>query len=172
VITGTNVTLRAPCAEDADVLYLISSELTTWDQRTPEAPRPLTREAFDARFQKQLSEGGVEFVIEVDGRPVGRIGLFGEDPLARHAEVGVGLVAEARGRGYGTEAMRMMCEFAFFRRNLRRLVLEVLASNAAAIASYRKVGFVEEGVRREHAWVSGHYEDMIEMGLLRSEFAG
>ncbi|HKC28399.1 MAG TPA: GNAT family protein [Jatrophihabitans sp.] len=46
----------------------------------------------------------------------------------------------------------------------------VLASNAAGIASYRKVGFVEEGRHREHCWVRGHYEDEIAMGLLRSEW--
>jgi hypothetical protein len=48
--------------------------------------------------------------------------------------------------------------------------LAVLASNAAAVASYRKVGFVEEARRREHCWVRGRYEDEVGMGPLRQEW--
>ena len=90
--------------------------------------------------------------------------------MARHAEVGIGLVAEARGLGHGAAALRLLVEFGFTRRNLRRLHLEVTASNTGAIGSYRKVGFVEEGRQREHNWVRGQYEDEVTMGLLRSEW--
>ena len=110
------------------------------------------------------------FVIEVDGRMIGHIGLFGFDPLARSAEVGLALAADSRGRGYGTDAMRVIVGFGFERRHLHRIHLTVLASNAIAIASYRKVGFVEEGRLRESAWLRGHYEDELRMGLLRSEW--
>ncbi len=63
----------------------------------------------------------------------------------------------------------MLVEFAFTRLNLRRVHLTTLADNAGALASYRKVGFVEEGRRRESAWVRGRYVDEVVMGLLRSE---
>ena len=63
----------------------------------------------------------------------------------------------ARGKGYGTDALRVLVRFAFERRNLRRVHLVTLASNAGGLACYRKVGFVEEGRRREHAWVRGGY---------------
>ena len=57
------------------------------------------------------------------------------------------------------------------RRNLRRVHLGVIASNTAAIASYVKVGFVEEGRQREHGWIRGRYEDEVVMGLLRADWA-
>jgi RimJ/RimL family protein N-acetyltransferase len=47
----------------------------------------------------------------------------------------------------------------------------VIESNRAGIAAYRRLGFVEEGRRREHCWVRGRYEDEILMGLLRSDWA-
>lgn len=59
----------------------------------------------------------------------------------------------------------------FSARNLPRLHLETLAGNAAALASYRKVGFLE-GVLREQAFVAGQYVDTVVMGLLCSEWQG
>ena len=57
------------------------------------------------------------------------------------------------------------------RRNLRRVHLEAIASNTGAIRVYEKAGFVHEGRQREHAWVRGAYEDVVRMGILRSEWA-
>lgn len=66
----------------------------------------------------------------------------------------------------------MLVAFAFRTRNLRRVHLQTLASNEAALHTYRAVGFVEEGRQREHAWVEGAYDDVVRMGLLRSEWTG
>lgn len=170
MLTAGSLELRAQTDDDEAVMYRLAADLDTWEERSPASPAPLSLAAFRKARAERVDDGSVAFVIAVDGAAVGRCTLFHEDPLARHAEVGIGLLADARGYGYGTAALRLLVEFGFTRRNLRRLHLVVLASNAAAIASYRKVGFVEEGRHREHAWVAGHYEDEVTMGLLRSEW--
>jgi hypothetical protein len=81
--------------------------------------------------------------------------MFSSDALARHAEIGLSLLPEHQGRGYGKDVLRVLLGFGFRTRNLRRIHLQTLASNAAALAAYRAVGFVEEGRLREHAWVEG-----------------
>lgn len=63
-----------------------------------------------------------------------------------------------------------MVEFGFVRCNLRRVHLEAIASNLGGLRAYEKCGFVVEGRRREHAWVRGRYEDMVLMGLLRTDW--
>jgi len=172
VSTPPAVTLRARTEADLDVLFALAADLPTWEERGPLPPAPLTRAAFDERLAQQEREGAgsTRFVIEADGVAVGSIGLFGVDPLARHAELGIALAPDARGRGIGTAAIEQIVEFAFVRQNLRRLHLEVIASNRGAIRAYEKVGFVLEGRQREHAWVRGAYEDIVRMGLLRSEW--
>lgn len=166
------VVLRARTDADLDVLYDIAADLDTWEERSPWAPAPLTREAFDARQARAADsdapEGNAAFVIDADGAAVGVASLFGFDSFARHAEVGISLVAAARGRGIGTAAITQLVEFGFVRRNLRRLHLQAIASNAAAIRAYEKAGFVVEGRQREHAWVRGAYEDIVLMGILRT----
>jgi RimJ/RimL family protein N-acetyltransferase len=168
-----SVLLRARTHADLDVLYRLAADLSTWEEQRPESPAPLTRAAWDARIARQVDEdpGNVRFVIEVDGSAVGAVSLFEENALVHHAEVGIALVSEARGRGIGTAAIAQLVEFAFVRRNLRRLHLEAISSNIGAIRVYEKAGFVVEGRQREHAWVRGAYEDMVLMGLLRSEWA-
>jgi RimJ/RimL family protein N-acetyltransferase len=163
------VSLRTRTDDDLDVLYRLSADLDSWEERNPGEPTPLTRAEFDARLARQDDAPGlsVAFVVDVDGAAVGSASLFGFDSYARHAEAGISLVPEARGRGVGTEAIRQLVEFGFVRLNLRRIHLQAIASNTAALRSYEKAGFVVEGRLREHAWVRGTYEDIILMGTLR-----
>ncbi len=170
------VLLRARTDDDLDVLFSLAADLDTWEERNDRAPAPLTRAGFDARIaraaENDVPEDSVTFVVDVDGTAVGTATLFDVDSYARHAEAGINLVPDARGRGIGTAAMVQLVEFGFTRRNLRRIHLQAIASNAGAIRSYEKAGFVVEGRQREHAWVRGEYVDIVLMGVLRSERTG
>lgn len=75
-----------------------------------------------------------------------------------------------RGRGYGTEAVRLLLDFAFKDLNLHRVYLHVFAVNEAALRVYEKVGFVREGVLRKAAHIDGDYVDIVVMGILRDEY--
>ncbi len=168
------VSLRPRTDADLDLLFEIAADLDTWEERKPEAPRPLTRDHFDARLVPKPDDdddprAAVALVVDVDGTAVGSATLFDIDLLARHAEAGIALERNARGGGIGTAAMTQLVEFGFVRHNLRRIHLQAIASNVAAIRAYEKAGFVIEGRQRQHAWVRGAYEDIVRMGILRSE---
>jgi RimJ/RimL family protein N-acetyltransferase len=169
----TTVSLRTRTDHDLDLLFSIATDLETWEERNSKAPAPLTRDIFDARLARAAAseppEETVLFVVDVDGVAVGRASLFGFDSFARHAEAGISLVPDARGRGIGTAAIAQLVEFGFVRRNLRRIHLQAISSNTGAIRAYEKAGFVVEGRLRQHAWVRGEYEDIVIMGILRSE---
>ena len=68
------------------------------------------------------------------------------------------------------DAMRIILRFAFTELNLRRVSLDVFEYNPRAIASYRKVGFVEEGRLRRFLHRDGRRWDLIFMGMLREEW--
>ena len=161
------VLLRERREDDLDMLYRLFAELGTFEERNSRPPEPLTRAAFDKRPNLEGDGESVKLVVEADGEAVGDIALFHVDRFARHAEAGISLLPEARGKGIGTAALQQLVEFAFVRQNLRRVHLQTLASNAGAIRAYEKAGFVVEGRLREHAWVRGRYEDIVLMGVLR-----
>ena len=74
------------------------------------------------------------------------------------------------GKGYGTEAMNLMLEFAFTEINLRRVTLTVFEYNPRAIRSYEKTGFHHEGRLRQFLTREGRHWDMLYMGILREEW--
>ncbi|WP_338131255.1 GNAT family N-acetyltransferase [Cohnella rhizosphaerae] len=113
------------------------------------------------------------FVIaEVDTELyIGQIGLDAIDWKNRCGRIGIVIgKLERCGQGLGTEAMRLLCEYAFKELNLNRLELEVYDFNERAYRSYLKCGFVEEGRLRQKLYRNGRYADVIQMGLLRSEW--
>jgi RimJ/RimL family protein N-acetyltransferase len=75
------------------------------------------------------------------------------------------------GRGYGTEATRLMIEHAFGGLGLHRIGLTVFSFNERAIRSYRSCGFVVEGRAREAIWREGQWWDEIAMSILDSDWA-
>jgi RimJ/RimL family protein N-acetyltransferase len=104
------------------------------------------------------------FVAVADGEVIGSLHL----ERSRHGfgELGMAVAREWRGRGVGSGLLAAAIESAR-ESGLHKLSLSVFSHNAAAIALYGKVGFVEEGRRVKHyRRSSGELWDTIEMGLL------
>ena len=74
------------------------------------------------------------------------------------------------GQGMGTEATKITLKFGFEELNLHRIELEVFSFNERGYRAYRRVGFVEEGRKREAVFIEGKHHDIIMMGILRDEF--
>ena len=137
-------------------------------------PRPMTFEQEDAWYERASSdERNPTFAIyeRTTWRTIGNCGLIDVDLIHRHAEVGIAIgEADARGQGYGTEAMRLLLDYAFTVLGLRNVMLRVYEYNDAGRRSYAKVGFKEIGRRRQSRWHNGRFWDVILMDILESEF--
>jgi len=102
---------------------------------------------------------------------VGHIIVFGIRAKDRLATIGIALGREYTGRGYGTDAMRIIVGYGFRELGLHRIQLSVAQYNPAGIRAYEKAGFVEEGRRRESVWHDGRWYDEIQMSILDHEWA-
>lgn len=103
--------------------------------------------------------------------------LLGETDLevthwaARDAFVGIGIYNRADwGKGYGTDAMKIMLRYAFTELNLRRVTLSVFGYNPRAVRSYEKAGFRHEGRLRGALLKDGKRWDMLYMGIIFDEW--
>lgn len=138
-------------------------------------PRPfVTEQEFVAdlsgRFAR-FDRAGYFMILSPDDTPIGRIDY--EDLDVRNASASIGIVIgdpNARGKGFGPDAIVTLLSHLFWDRNLHRIELTVLAWNERAIRAYRRIGFVDEGVHRDHRFVDGAYVDELQMSMLRSEF--
>ncbi|MBN2115263.1 MAG: GNAT family N-acetyltransferase [Anaerolineales bacterium] len=84
-------------------------------------------------------------------------------------QIGIG-AAEDRGKGYGTQALRMLLRFAFAELNLFRVSAYVPEYNLAAIALMQKFGFVQEVCRRKALERDGRRWDLYLFGLLNDDW--
>lgn len=111
-------------------------------------------------------------IYELPGfRPIGNVDLHGIDRVNRSAELGIMIgESDARGRGLGTEAVRLMCDIGFHILGLNSIHLVTFGWNFAGQKAYVKAGFREIGRRREARWFDGRYWDDVLYDLLRSEF--
>jgi RimJ/RimL family protein N-acetyltransferase len=104
-------------------------------------------------------------------KTIGFIELSGYDWIARNAWVGIAIGdADYRSKGYGTEAMNLILQFAFRGQNLHRVNLGVFSFNHRAIRCYEKCGFKYEGTEREYIYKDDQRWDAHNMGVLKSEW--
>jgi RimJ/RimL family protein N-acetyltransferase len=136
--------------------------------------RPTTAERELAWYERSAnSESDVSFTIYETGslRPIGNLGLHQVDHFNRTAMFGIVIgEKDCWGKGYGTEATRLLLEYAFTGLGLHNVMLFVFARNERAIRAYRRAGFREIGRRREAHRFAGEVEDIVLMDCLVTEF--
>jgi len=139
-------------------------------------PRLRSEKQLKDWFEKDLDKDdpkSVFFMIRTkDGeKPIGFVALF--DLYWNHGDamIGIGLgEREYWGKGYGTDAMRVLLRYAFMEMNLRRLTLLVFGYNPRAIRSYQKCGFTHEGTVPGVLHREGQRWDWHYMGILKEEW--
>lgn len=102
---------------------------------------------------------------------LGDINLSVTEWNRREAFVGLGIgPREFWGRGYGSEAMRLILEYAFLEVNLERVTLTVFEYNQRAVRSYEKCGFQHEGRVRGRLFREGKRWDLLMMSVRRADW--
>lgn len=169
-VVGDRVYLSPISMEDAEAYTAWLNDLET--------SRFLTTASMSISLQSEreilprLASGHTYAIVEKGSNElIGNCGLMDIVDSCRSAEVGIFIGSQAkRGHGYGSEALRLLCDYAFNVLNLHSLMLRVYDYNERAIACYRKSGFMEIGRRREARYYAGAYHDVILMDLVAPEF--
>jgi RimJ/RimL family protein N-acetyltransferase len=174
MLKGQKVLLRAMTRDDLERLCIFNNDVEVELAGGGDPPLPQTLARLQADFDANAGKGGRDgtgFAIEADGLFIGQCALFNFDPVAHRCELGITIGDKSYwGRGYGTDAVRVLIDYGFRHHNLHRVYLSVNSTNPRAIGAYRRCGFVEEGRLRAHMWNNGHYIDLVQMGILRDEW--
>ena len=132
-----------------------------------------TRESHENWIKNKVETGQVVQMIicdAADDRPLGSVYIRDIDNQHHKAEYGIFIgEADARGRGVGTAAAKLMLRYCFREAGLHRVYLRVFADNEQAIRSYEKAGFVREGLLQDDVCVEGQYRDIVWMAALTSD---
>jgi len=108
-----------------------------------------------------------------DGAPIGTVGWhvvqYGPSPGSDAWNVGIDIIPEARGQGYGTEAQRLLAAYLFETTGANRVEASTDVENIAEQRSLEKAGFVREGVQRGAQYRAGAHHDLVTYARVRSD---
>jgi ribosomal-protein-alanine N-acetyltransferase len=165
-VGGEPVTLRPLRGKDRRQWETLRAEniewLKPWEATSPEplatamAFRQLVR-----HFDREASEGRLQpFVIEIGGRLVGQMHLFGITwGSLRSASAGYWVAESVAGQGIVPFALAAACDHAFLVLGLHRVEVNIRPANAASLRVVEKLGFREEGLRRRYLHIDGEWRD-------------
>ena len=163
-LRGEHVYLRALEPEDLDFIYEVENRPEHWamsDFTVPYSRFSIRQYLQDTRCDL-FTDKQLRLVIALcgDHTPIGTVDLFNYQPLHAHAEVGILIMQEFRGRGHAHEALGLLCEYAFGFLGLHQLVAHVMADNEGSLRLFRSCGFVPCGRLREWWKVGGKFRDI------------
>ena len=118
-----------------------------------------------------LGEDSGVLMVDYRGEPLGVVS-WARRPTARTSfcwSVGIALLPEARGRGYGTAAQRELVRYLFLHSQVNRIEAGTEIGNLAEQRALEKAGFTREGVMRGAAFQGGRWHDGVVYSVLRSE---
>lgn len=172
--TGSKVKLREYRKEDVPQALAYMNDPEVKRLLTPGIPFLYTLEDEQKWYDGLTAlKDTYNFAIETleDQRYIGGCGINSVD--WKNSLVVVGIFIGDKdywGKGYGTDAMRVLVKFIFEQMNIRKIKLNVYAFNERAIKSYEKCGFVKEGTLRQEIFRDGKYHDEYVMSILRDEY--
>jgi len=174
MLKGEVVALRARLDSDITVLeHELLDDVATRSRSDHRPWRPVPPGSPESPFRVTDPHADpVAFsVVELAGGELaGAATLWGVDTHSRVAHAGLSLRPSFRGRGLGTDTVRLLCRYGFEVRGMHRMQVETLAGNAAMIRAATQAGFTREGTLRQAAWVTGEFVDEVILGQLVSEW--
>ena len=163
-LRSSNLQLRAPEKGDLDYLFHVENDTRQWMVSACKVPYSrfqlqhyIESNAHDLYVDRQL-----RLMIEcVEGKQlVGIIDLFDFSPADHRAEVGIVIDYDCRGRGYGREALALLCDYAEHVLDLHQLYAYIFDDNAPARQLFASCGFKQTALLPEWAFSDKKYRDV------------
>ena len=147
---------------DAEILSLIGEV------------KPMTQgdvEAFFEKVQNDKNRDWFTIVLKENNRVVGEAGLLRMFKPWRTTDMTI-IIGEKDvwGKGYGTETIHLLMEYAFKQLNFHRISIGVVDFNERAIRFWEKAGFKKEGAQRDGYFFNDKYYDFVMMSILEDEY--
>jgi len=174
-LKSVNIHIRDISVDDAAGLLQLQKENRDFFERyapirtdefyTLEGQLKYIQKQVEARKNDQAYNFGI--FTNTDNMLVGTVSLFHvmRGPL-QSAYIGYDLDQKSNGRGYTTEAVRLVVDHGFHKLKLHRIEAGAMTHNIASIRVLEKVGFQKEGIARQNVHINGKWEDHQILAIL------
>lgn len=173
---GTAIRLREATLADAAVVDARGNDparIGEFNDLGQASPRPLAENLAHGKRMVSADRGGLLIERLADGQVIGEVGWhavsYGPSERSKALNIGISLDPDARGRGYGTEAQRLIAGLLFDLFEVDRIEASTDVDNIAEQRSLEKAGFRREGVIRGAQWRAARHHDLIGYAILRGD---
>ncbi len=170
-LKGGHIFLRALEPSDLDFLYNLENDESIWEVSNTTTP-------YSKYILKQYLENSHRDIYDVKQLrlvickskkdAVGFIDLFDFDP--KHLRVGVGIVVFSEGnkrKGFASEALKLICEYAFSHLNVHQIFAGITEENEPSIQLFEKAGFEKSGFKKDWIFSEGKFKSEYFYQLIR-----
>ncbi len=163
LLEGKKVNLRIMEREDLSIVKNWDNDVGIMGEYEPIIQE--TKADLERQFDK-LTDGQWFFIEKKDGTKIGLIAHF----VAHGTVIGYALLPAERGKGYGSEAIKIMIDYLFLSKNIVRIQAETHPQNTASQRVLEKAGFRKEGILRKSFFSRGVWRDTAMFSVLRDEW--
>lgn len=163
-LKGENIFLRSLELSDLDFLYNLENDESLWEVSNTITPysKYILNQYLENSHRDIYDVKQLRLVIckSENAAVIGFIDLFDFDP--KHSRVGVGIVIFSEGekrKGYASEALKMICEYAFKHLNVHQIFAGITEENEGSIKLFEKAGFKKSGIKKDWIFSEGKYKD-------------
>ena len=173
MLEGRDIRLRLREREDLDFLFEFKNNINYYGEYEAIQPQISRTEAEKRNENPEKTDADwTWFVIEKnDGTKIGFILHFTNQPRG-WIEIGYALLPAEMGKGYGTEAVRILVDYLFLSKDIMRIQATTDVRNIPSQKVLEKVGFKKEGIIRKSDFMRGEWADDIFYSILREEWKG
>ena len=170
-LVGEKIYLSPRNLEDVEIFTEWMNDFYITDY-TGRSYSTVTLQEEKAYLEKTTNDKNTFVIIDsATDEMIGTIGLDSIDNINRTATLGIFIGNKNYwSKGYGTEAIQLILDFAFNYLNLNNIDLALMEFNQRALKCYEKCGFKEIGRKRKCKFINGKYYDSILMDILAEEF--
>ena len=164
------VALRPVAEEDLPFLERLTQDPDAAGEYAWAGWRNLLRFRQGWAEDRLVGEDGGVLLIARGGERLGFVSWFQVDfPPSYYWSMGIALLPEARGKGYGTQAQRKLAQYLFKHTTVQRIEASTEVGNVAEQRALEKAGFTREGVLRSVGWRDRAYRDGVWYSMLRTD---
>jgi RimJ/RimL family protein N-acetyltransferase len=170
-LEGKRINLRPPLKSDFPFFIKWMNDPGT---RLGVGNRFPSTEKGEEKFLERVSESRDELALVIvsleKDNPIGIIGLHKIDWISRTAISGTIIEKGLRGQGFGTEAKKLLLNYAFNTLNLRKISARIYEFNKKSIISCERCGYKQEATLKEEKYIEGHYYNECIFSIFKEDF--
>ena len=156
--------LRALELDDLEFLFEIENNRDFWE--ISYTILPFSKYYLEKYIKESnhdiFSEKQFRFVISIENKyPVGLIDLFDFDPINHRAGIGIVINNNHRKKGYAIKSVKLIEDYSRKNLQIHQLYVNVRVDNKNSLDLFKKLGYVEIGIKKDWNYLDGQYIDEV-----------